>query len=128
MGQRASDTRGITFEDVRVPEENVLIGEGAGFKIAMGTFDHTRPPASVHKFPISIPLLIAFCRLLREPSVWLSGVSTKPPSTLWRGKHSAFPSLTIKLSLSCSPIWPSELKLAGNLKKIIVCVHIMQQV
>lgn len=44
MGQRASDTRGITFEDVRVPKENVLIGEGAGFKVAMGTFDKTRPP------------------------------------------------------------------------------------
>ncbi|XP_019866505.1 probable medium-chain specific acyl-CoA dehydrogenase, mitochondrial [Aethina tumida] len=43
MGQRASDTRGITFEDVRIPKENVLVGEGAGFKIAMGTFDKTRP-------------------------------------------------------------------------------------
>ncbi|KAG0045527.1 hypothetical protein BGZ83_009258 [Gryganskiella cystojenkinii] len=38
MGQRASDTRGITFEDVEVPEENVY-----GFKIAMGAFDITRP-------------------------------------------------------------------------------------
>ncbi|XP_012285184.1 probable medium-chain specific acyl-CoA dehydrogenase, mitochondrial [Orussus abietinus] len=46
MGQRASDTRMITFEDVRVPEENVLMGEGAGFKIAMGTFDKTRPPVA----------------------------------------------------------------------------------
>jgi alkylation response protein AidB-like acyl-CoA dehydrogenase len=43
MGQRASDTRGITFEDVLVPKENVLIGEGVGFKIAMGAFDRTRP-------------------------------------------------------------------------------------
>merc|ERR1711962_1885266 len=46
MGQRASDTRGITFEDVVVPKENVLIGEGAGFKVAMGAFDKTRPPAA----------------------------------------------------------------------------------
>lgn len=46
MGQRASDTRGITFEDVRVPKENVLMGEGAGFKIAMLTFDKTRPPVA----------------------------------------------------------------------------------
>lgn len=46
MGQRASDTRGITFEDVRVPKENVLVGEGAGFKIAMETFDKTRPPVA----------------------------------------------------------------------------------
>lgn len=46
MGQRCSDTRGIVFEDVRVPKENVLIAEGAGFKIAMGAFDRTRPTVS----------------------------------------------------------------------------------
>lgn len=44
MGQRASDTRCITFEDVRVPKENVLMGEGAGFKISMLTFNKTRLP------------------------------------------------------------------------------------
>mmetsp|Transcript_18243 Transcript_18243/g.21080 ORF Transcript_18243/g.21080 Transcript_18243/m.21080 type:complete len:414 (-) Transcript_18243:796-2037(-) len=47
MGQRCSDTRGITFEDVEVPEENVLGTEGVGFKIAMGAFDHTRPPVAI---------------------------------------------------------------------------------
>lgn len=46
MGQRASDTRGITFEDVRIPKENVLMNEGDGFKIAMSTFDKTRPPVA----------------------------------------------------------------------------------
>ena len=64
MGQRASDTRGITFEDVVVPKEvhfltktfsalpfkrltnfsmfskNVLAAEGMGFKIAMGKHVH----------------------------------------------------------------------------------------
>ncbi|CAO3694854.1 hypothetical protein G6F70_003815 [Rhizopus microsporus] len=43
MGQRASDTRGVTFEDVVVPAENVLGREGEGFKIAMKAFDITRP-------------------------------------------------------------------------------------
>lgn len=43
MGQRASDTRGINFEDVRVPARYRLGKEGEGFKIAMGAFDHTRP-------------------------------------------------------------------------------------
>lgn len=43
MGQRASDTRGVTFEDVVIPEENVLGTPGQGFKIAMNAFDITRP-------------------------------------------------------------------------------------
>ncbi|KAK9722505.1 hypothetical protein K7432_002609 [Basidiobolus ranarum] len=43
MGQRASDTRGITFEDVEVSDENRLGEVGKGFKIAMGAFDITRP-------------------------------------------------------------------------------------
>jgi acyl-CoA dehydrogenase len=43
LGQRASDTRGITFEDVRVPVRNRLGEEGDGFRIAMAAFDKTRP-------------------------------------------------------------------------------------
>ncbi|WFD01121.1 medium-chain acyl-CoA dehydrogenase [Malassezia yamatoensis] len=43
MGQRCSDTRMVTFEDVEVPEENLLGAAGDGFKIAMGAFDITRP-------------------------------------------------------------------------------------
>jgi acyl-CoA dehydrogenase len=44
MGQRASDTRGITFSDVVVPASLRLGAEGDGWKLAMGAFDHTRPP------------------------------------------------------------------------------------
>lgn len=43
LGQRCSDTRMVTFEDVIVPAENVLGSPGDGFKIAMGAFDITRP-------------------------------------------------------------------------------------
>mgnify|MGYP002803860245 CR=1 FL=1 len=46
MGQRASDTRAVNFEDVLVPKENLLGAEGYGFKIAMGAFDRTRPPVA----------------------------------------------------------------------------------
>lgn len=47
LGQRCSDTRAITFEDVEVPEANVLGQPGDGFKIAMQAFDHTRPPVAI---------------------------------------------------------------------------------
>jgi len=46
MGQRCADTRGVTFDNVEIPDENRLGAEGAGFKIAMGAFDHTRPPVA----------------------------------------------------------------------------------
>jgi acyl-CoA dehydrogenase len=46
MGQRASDTRAITFEDVVVPEANRLGDEGRGWLLAMAAFDHTRPPVA----------------------------------------------------------------------------------
>jgi acyl-CoA dehydrogenase len=43
LGQRASDTATVILSDVRVPAENVLAPEGQGFKVAMQTFDRTRP-------------------------------------------------------------------------------------
>eukprot|EP00730_Choanoeca_flexa_P000382 TRINITY_DN10177_c1_g1_i4.p1 TRINITY_DN10177_c1_g1~~TRINITY_DN10177_c1_g1_i4.p1 ORF type:complete len:354 (+),score=55.38 TRINITY_DN10177_c1_g1_i4:84-1064(+) len=43
MGQRASDTRAVTFEDVVVPQENVIGEVGKGFLLAMKAFDITRP-------------------------------------------------------------------------------------
>jgi len=43
MGQRATDTSAIAFQDVTVPKANRLGEEGRGFKIAMQTLDHTRP-------------------------------------------------------------------------------------
>lgn len=46
MGQRCSDTRGISFTDVKIPSKYLLGGEGDGFKIAMKAFDHTRPVIS----------------------------------------------------------------------------------
>jgi acyl-CoA dehydrogenase len=44
MGQRASDTRVLDFDGVRVPAAQRLGAEGEGFKIAMQTLDRTRPP------------------------------------------------------------------------------------
>ena len=43
MGQRASDTRAITFNDVKVPKANLIGAEGKGWLLAMAAFDHSRP-------------------------------------------------------------------------------------
>jgi acyl-CoA dehydrogenase len=43
MGQRCSNTTDVIFEEVKVGAKNLVGPEGEGFKIAMRTFDRTRP-------------------------------------------------------------------------------------
>jgi acyl-CoA dehydrogenase len=43
MGHRASDTRAVRFNNVKVPKENMLGKPGEGWAIAMSTLDHSRP-------------------------------------------------------------------------------------
>ena len=43
LGQRASNTAVINFEDVRLTSANLLAEEGHWFKLAMQTFDRKRP-------------------------------------------------------------------------------------
>ncbi len=47
MGHRASNTVELYFEDVKIPEENLLAKEGMGFIIAMKTLDKTRAPVGI---------------------------------------------------------------------------------
>jgi acyl-CoA dehydrogenase len=42
MGHRASNTAEVFFDDVKVPESNLLYKEGLGFLVAMKTLDKTR--------------------------------------------------------------------------------------
>jgi acyl-CoA dehydrogenase len=46
MGQHASDTAELIFEDVKIPASHLLGEEGKGFLIAMKVFDRSRPPTS----------------------------------------------------------------------------------
>ena len=47
MGQRASNTTSVVFKNVKVPKENLLGGQGEGFKKAMAALDITRPMIAV---------------------------------------------------------------------------------
>jgi acyl-CoA dehydrogenase len=47
MGQRATDTCSVSFDDVVVPAADRLGEEGDGFKIAMQTLDFTRPGTAI---------------------------------------------------------------------------------
>ena len=66
MGQRCSDTRGITFENVVVPEANVLGVVGDGFKLAMGAFEKTRPPVASGAVGVSQRALFEAIKYAKE--------------------------------------------------------------
>jgi len=46
LGIRTSNTTDVVFEDVKIPDTNLIGREGDGFKIAMQTLDRTRPEGS----------------------------------------------------------------------------------
>ena len=46
LGQRASDTRAVTFNDAVVPKANLIGEEGKGWLLAMAAFDYSRPIVS----------------------------------------------------------------------------------
>jgi acyl-CoA dehydrogenase len=46
LGQRASDTAMISFNDVEIPADHLIGEENKGFKLAMMTLDRTRPGVS----------------------------------------------------------------------------------
>ena len=43
LGQRASNTTDVLFEEVKLTQKNLVGEEGQGFKIAMRSFDRSRP-------------------------------------------------------------------------------------
>ncbi len=53
LGIRASATSEVIFEDCRIPAKNLLGKEGRGFRIAMDTFDRTRPGVAAQALGIA---------------------------------------------------------------------------
>ncbi len=70
MGVRSSDTAEISFEDVRVPQENLVGEEGRGFYQLMHFFDTTRPMVAAQGLGLSQACLDASIKYSKERSVF----------------------------------------------------------
>ncbi len=70
LGVRSSDTAEISFEDVRVPQGNLVGKEGRGFYQLMHFFDTTRPMVAAQGLGISQACLEAGIRYSNERSAF----------------------------------------------------------
>jgi acyl-CoA dehydrogenase len=70
MGQRASDTRAVTFNDVVVPKRDLLGVEGQGWLLAMSAFDHSRPIVASAAVGLARSAMTHAVRYARERSAF----------------------------------------------------------
>ena len=69
MGIRASSTRELIFQDCRVHKDNLIMGEGRGFIVAMKTLDQSRPSVAAQAIGIAegaLELAVKYSRERRQ--------------------------------------------------------------
>ena len=69
MGIRASNTYELTFDNCKVPKENVIGGEGRGLVVAQATFDISRPGVASQALGIAqgaFDELLAYGRIRKQ--------------------------------------------------------------
>ena len=76
MGIRASCTRELVFDNCRVPKENLLSKEGAGFIVAMKTLDRTRPGVAAQALGIATGAMNEAVKYSKEREQFGATIST----------------------------------------------------
>src|SRR3989442_9439615 len=77
MGMRASDTAELSFQDMRVPAENLLGREGVGFYEVMRVFQRERLVAGLHAFAMADRALEDTIAYVRERQAFGGPLSDK---------------------------------------------------
>lgn len=70
MGQHASDTAEVVFEDVKVPATHLLGKEGMGFLLAMQVFDRSRPGTAAGSIGVAQRALDECIQYAKERTTW----------------------------------------------------------
>ncbi|GMQ78795.1 MAG: acyl-CoA dehydrogenase family protein [Anaerolineae bacterium] len=70
LGQHASDTAEVVFEDVKVPASHLLGKEGTGFMLAMQVFDRSRPGTAAGSVGVAQRALDECIQYAKERTTW----------------------------------------------------------
>lgn len=117
MGQRASDTRAITFEDVVIPKANRLGEEGMGFLIAMKAFDYTRPLVSAGA--------VGLARAAMEYSITYAKERKAFGLPIWQHQGLGFliADMSTEIDAARFLVWKSAIEIDSGRKNTLFAAH-----
>lgn len=114
MGQRASDTAELFFQDVKVPKENLIGNEGDGFRLAMMAFDSSRPGVGI--------AAVGVARRAMECAIQYSKERTAfgMPIAMYQGINFMVAEMAMKVEAARLLCWKSAWMLDNGIKNTMV--------
>jgi acyl-CoA dehydrogenase len=117
MGQRASNTATVTFNETEIPADHILGEENKGFKVAMMTLDRTRPGVAA--------MATGIARAAMEFAVEYSKerVQFGVPIAMHQAIQFMIADMATKVHMSRLATWQSAVLLDNGLRNTIESSH-----
>src|SRR5687767_272717 len=117
MGQRASNTATITFNDTEIPAGNLVGEENKGFKLAMMTLDRTRPGVAA----MAVGIARAAFEFARDYS--LERVQFGVPIAMHQAIQFMIADMSTKIEAARLLVWQSGALLDQGKRNTLACSH-----
>ena len=117
LGQRASNTASISFNETEIPAENLLGEENKGFKLAMMTLDRTRPGVAAMATGIARAAFEFACEYSKER------VQFGVPIAMHQAVSFMIADMATKVEAARLLTWASAAKLDAGYRNTLACSH-----
>jgi acyl-CoA dehydrogenase len=117
MGQRASNTATVTFNETEIPADHILGEENKGFKVAMMTLDRTRPGVAAMATGIARAALEFAVEYSKER------VQFGVPIAMHQGIQFMIADMATKVHMSRLATWQSAVLLDNGMRNTIESSH-----
>jgi acyl-CoA dehydrogenase len=117
MGQRASNTATVTFNETEIPADHILGEENKGFKVAMMTLDRTRPGVAAMATGIARAALEFATEYSKER------VQFGVPIAMHQAIQFMIADMATKVHLSRLATWQSAALLDGGMRNTVESSH-----
>ena len=117
MGQRASNTATVVFNETEIPADNLLGEENKGFKLAMMTLDRTRPGVAAMAVGIGRAAFEFACEYSKER------VQFGVPIAMHQAVSFMIADMATKVEAGRLLTWQSAALLDQGIRNTLACSH-----